>query len=170
MSGRRTTLTAAVGAGLNGGVFFAFSAFVMPALDRLPDAAATEAMRSINVTAVTAPFMTALFGTAALTLVTAWQGFRARGTRAGRLLLGGSGAYLVGVIGTTMVANVPMNDRLAAGTLDWADYSGPWTACNTVRAATGIAAAALLCAAAVADRVPREACAPATAPRPAVAG
>jgi uncharacterized membrane protein len=34
---RTLTLIAAVGAGLSGGVFFAFSTFVMKALGRLPD-------------------------------------------------------------------------------------------------------------------------------------
>ena len=45
-------LAAAVGAGVNGGVFFAFSSFVMPALQRLPDAQGIAAMQSVNVTAV----------------------------------------------------------------------------------------------------------------------
>ena len=47
-----------------GGVFFAFSAFVMQALARLPPAQGIAAMQSINVAAVTPPFMVALFGTA----------------------------------------------------------------------------------------------------------
>jgi uncharacterized membrane protein len=41
-------LAAALGAGLNGGVFFAFSGFVMPALQRLPAAQGIAAMQSIT--------------------------------------------------------------------------------------------------------------------------
>jgi hypothetical protein len=58
------TIAAAIGCGAMGGVFFASSAFVMAALRRLPAAQAVAAMQSINVTAVTPPFMLALFGTA----------------------------------------------------------------------------------------------------------
>jgi uncharacterized membrane protein len=57
------TFVCALGCGLNGGVFFAFSAFVMPALARLPPPQGIAAMKSVNVFAVTPVFMTALFGT-----------------------------------------------------------------------------------------------------------
>jgi uncharacterized membrane protein len=51
------TLFAALGCGVVAGVFFAFSAFVMRALARLPAQQGIAAMQSINVTAVTAPLM-----------------------------------------------------------------------------------------------------------------
>ena len=44
------TLLAALGSGLIGGVFFAFSAFVMKALARLRPDQGIAAMQSINVT------------------------------------------------------------------------------------------------------------------------
>jgi SulP family sulfate permease len=50
----------ALGCGIVGGVFFAFSSFVMTALGRLPAAEGMAAMRSINRVAVTPPFMAAL--------------------------------------------------------------------------------------------------------------
>ncbi|HEX6215570.1 MAG TPA: hypothetical protein VFZ38_12150, partial [Vicinamibacterales bacterium] len=55
----------AIACAATGGVFFAFSTFVMQALRRLPPAQGVAAMQSINVTAVTPIFMTVLFGTAA---------------------------------------------------------------------------------------------------------
>ena len=61
-------IVAAVGAGCNGGVLFAFSAFVMPALQRLPTAQGVAAMQSINVTAVRPPFMLVFGGTALVCL------------------------------------------------------------------------------------------------------
>ena len=89
----------AVGCGLVGGVFFAFSSFVMPALKRLPPADGIAAMQSINVTAVTPLFMAALFGTAA-----AAPGPGGVGRRGGRERLAAAAAalYLVGVIGVTV--------------------------------------------------------------------
>src|SRR5215208_3318160 len=58
------TLVTALGCGLSAGVFFAFSSFIMPALDRLAPGQSIRAMNSINKLAVTPVFMTALFGTA----------------------------------------------------------------------------------------------------------
>jgi uncharacterized membrane protein len=55
------TVVAALGCGLNAGVFFAFSSFVMKALARLQSAQGIAAMQSINAVAVTPAFMTALF-------------------------------------------------------------------------------------------------------------
>ncbi len=42
------TLISALGCGLVGGIFFAFSTFVMKALTRLPPAQGIAAMQSIN--------------------------------------------------------------------------------------------------------------------------
>ena len=66
MGGLLAALTAvtALGCGLNAGVFFAFSSFVMKALARLQPAQVIAAMQSINQMAVTPVFMAALFGTA----------------------------------------------------------------------------------------------------------
>jgi uncharacterized membrane protein len=54
------TMVCALGCGVNAGVFFAFSSFVMHALSRLPPTQGMAAMQSINVVAVTPVFMTAL--------------------------------------------------------------------------------------------------------------
>src|SRR5687768_3840910 len=97
-----------------GGVFFAFSSFVMRALARLPPAQGIAAMQSINVVAVTPAFMTALFGTAAACVVVAavavtqWRGVTSA------YLLSGSLSYLVGTIAVTIACNVPLNNALAA--------------------------------------------------------
>jgi uncharacterized membrane protein len=62
-------LASGLGCGLNAGVFFAFSSFVMKALARLPPAQGIAAMNSINVAVITPVFMTALFGTSAACLL-----------------------------------------------------------------------------------------------------
>ena len=153
MSGATTwaALATAVAAGTMGGVFFAFSTFVMPALRDLPPAQGIAAMQSVNRAAVTPVFMTALFGTAIACLVLCVAAVRAwHEPGSGRLLAGGL-VYLVGVIGMTAAFHVPRNDRLAdiaAGDPGsagyWTDYLSQWTAGNHVRAVAGILAAALL--------------------------
>ena len=85
-------LATAVGCAVNGGIFFAFSSFVMPALNKLGPEKATSAMNAINVAAVRPTFMTVLFGTAALTVATGVAGVRQRDG----LLIAGSAVYLGG--------------------------------------------------------------------------
>ena len=148
-------IVTAIGAGLNGGIFFAFSTFVMSALRRLPPVQGLTAMQEINVTAVTPPFMTLLFGTAALSVAVIVAVLADWNSTAGPLALIGTALYLAGVIGTTMTFNVPRNNALAsidATTRDaaerWRWYYVSWTAGNHVRTASCTAAAALLIAAA----------------------
>ncbi len=144
------TVVTAVGCALNGGVFFAFSTFVMQGLGRLAPSQGVAAMQAINVTAVTFAFMTALFGTAVLCLaVAAWA--LADWSDASPYLLAGAVVYLAGNIALTMAYNVPRNDALAALDPDdpgsaayWQRYLREWTAGNHVRTVTGLAAAALL--------------------------
>lgn len=148
------TFAAALGCGLLAGVWFAFSAFVMDGLSRLAASEGITAMQSINRTAVTPPLMIALFGTAALCLWTGVWALRSWGDDRAALVLAGSALYLIGTIGVTVAANVPRNDRLAllapgdpAAATPWEAYVRSWTAWNHVRAATSLAAAALLIAA-----------------------
>ncbi|HEX7268855.1 MAG TPA: anthrone oxygenase family protein [Streptosporangiaceae bacterium] len=144
-------LGTALGCGLLAGVFFAFSAFVMPALRRLPAAQGIAAMQSINRLAVTPPLMTALFGTALACAGLAVWAVLAWGERPAPWVLAGSALYLAGAIMVTIAGNVPLNDALAAVHPDgadaagrWAGYLSHWTAWNHLRAAASFAAAGLL--------------------------
>lgn len=149
---RVVTTSAAVGAGCIGGVFFAFSAFVMPALGRLPTAAGVAAMQSINVTAVRAPLMGVLFGTAACCVASAVGGLVEGTSRA--LLVGGAAAYVLGAVVLTAGYHVPLNDRLMRAdpqspdaVAQWTHYLVWWTRWNWARAAASLVAAAVLVAA-----------------------
>jgi uncharacterized membrane protein len=141
----------ALGCGLIGGVFFAFSAFVMAGLGRLPPAQGIAAMQSINVTAVTPLFMLALFGTAAACLfLVIWSVPRWNQPGVPYLLVG-SVLYLIGAILVTIVFNVPRNDALAGAKPDspeaaqlWATYLTTWIAWNHVRTLASLAAAAAI--------------------------
>lgn len=133
---------AIIGTGLVAGIFLAFSTFVMQGLARLPPQQSVAAMQAINITAITPVFMTVLFGTglvgAYLGFGILWNGF---GPGASLILLGAI-CYVLGVIGVTMVCNVPLNnalDRFALSQPDlaqhWQAYYGPWMWWNHVRSA-----------------------------------
>ena len=144
-------LAAALGCGAIGGVFFAFSAFIMKGLARLPAPHGIAAMQAINVTVITPSFMLALFGTALACLVLAVRSLLTWQAPGAAYLLAGGLLYLIGVIFVTMVCNVPRNNALAAidatrgdSASQWLEYARSWTAWNSVRAAAAIAAAASL--------------------------
>jgi uncharacterized membrane protein len=148
---RTAALVAALGCGLVGGVFFAFSTFVMRGLGRLAPASGIAAMQSINATAVSPVFMTALFGTAAACLATAIASALRWGEEGAGAALAGSLLYLMGAIAVTVGFSVPRNDALAAvdpesaeGARIWANYLRSWTAWNHVRTVASLAAAAML--------------------------
>lgn len=144
----------ATGAGLVGGIFFAFSNFVMRALAQLPAPDGARAMQSINVTVLNPLFFAAFFGTgifaliAALAVPGAWN---APGTILSRIA---AALYLLGTLGVTMLFNVPLNERLAGmGQADarlaetWTHYVDAWTWWNHVRTIAALLAAALFAAA-----------------------
>ncbi len=134
------TVLTTLGCGLSAGVFFAFSSFVMPALDRLPPAQGVAAMQQLNKTAVGPLFMTALFGSAlaaaglAVWAVTQW------GEPAAPWVIAGAVLYVVGAVLVTGGANVPLNDSLAPldpgsaqAAAKWADYVPAWSLWNHLR-------------------------------------
>jgi uncharacterized membrane protein len=142
------TFAAVLGCGAMGGVFYAFSSFVMAGLHRLPPAQGIEAMRSVNITAVRPPFMLGLFGTAALCVILAIRGLRTWGEPRSVYLLAGAGLYLIGAIVLTAAYHVPLNDSLAKldpqgvhAVSQWNHYVSHWTLMNHVRALASVGAA-----------------------------
>ena len=148
---RTLVIATALGCGAMGGVFFAFSTFIMAGLKRLPAPEGIRAMQSINVTAVRPMFMALLFGTAALCLVVAVRAVMTWGDRRAVLLLAGAVLYLLGSIVLTAAYNVPRNDALAAldpssagAAAHWATYLREWTLANHVRTLSSLAASLCL--------------------------
>lgn len=137
------TAAAAVSSAAVGGLFYAFSAFVMKGLDRADAAEAITAMRGINAEAQTnAPLLLLLAGSALVSLgVGIVTVFRLSQQGAGYVLAGAALALIAFVV--TMAFNVPLNNELdgmdpsglsAADALrEWHRYLGPWTAWNHVR-------------------------------------
>ena len=108
------TFVAAIGSGVGGGIFYAFSSFVMAALGRLPSAQGAAAMNAINVTVINPTFMMAFMGTTLVCLVLAGGSLFWWGRTGATLNLAASLIFIVGCFGVTMVCNVPLNDQLAA--------------------------------------------------------
>jgi uncharacterized membrane protein len=146
-------LVTAVLCGVAGGVFFAFSTYVMPALDRIAPGQAVAAMQAINVAAV-APFTTVQGAPAVLSLALIVDALLDwRGT-ASALIVAAGVVYIGGLIVLTGAYHIPRNDALdrvdAAGpeaAAAWRRYAGPWTRGNHVRALAGVLAAGLFVAA-----------------------
>jgi uncharacterized membrane protein len=139
-------LTAAtvIGSGLLAGVFFAFSAFVMTGLQRLPDPDGAAAMRSINVTAQRPPLMIALFTVCALCAATIVHALVTWSRPGAGWLLSGATLTLIGALVVTAAVNVPLNDRLEAGTVTWAKFLSAWDPANHARTVLCLAGCALL--------------------------
>ena len=147
-----STFLAAIGSGVVGGIFYAFSSFVMAALGRLPSAQGAAAMKAINVTVINPVFMLAFMGTAIVCLVLAGASLMGWGRSFGILILAASVIYLVDCFGVTMLFNVPLNNQLAAVAPTeeaalWSRYLEVWTAWNHVRTLAPILSAMLFTAA-----------------------
>lgn len=142
--------TASLGSGLIAGLFFAFSAFVMKALYRLPPEQGISAMQSINSVVLNRLFFTVFMGTSLVCILLViisllnWQ------EPIAIYIFVGSLFYLLGSLLVTAVYNVPLNNALAnviatdAESLElWKEYYLKWTSWNHVRTISSLASSAL---------------------------
>jgi uncharacterized membrane protein len=140
----------AIGCGLLGGLYFAFSTFIMTALGRIGQAPGIMAMNAINTVIVQSLFMPLFLGTTLTSLLLAIAAMF-RWDEPGAAAMVASGVlYVVGMFVCTAIFNVPLNNALAAvdpasaeaATL-WARYQNDWTLWNHVRTISSTAACAL---------------------------
>jgi uncharacterized membrane protein len=145
------TFFSALSCGLMAGVFFAFSAFVMDGLSRLPAQQSIAAMQFINAAAFNPWFATAFCGTTAACVLLTGVSLFMWHKPAGIFHLAGALLYLIGAILVTLLFNLPLNGALAA--IDaksaeaanlWAGYFTSWMVWNHVRTLGALAAAASL--------------------------
>ena len=143
------TILAVLGSGLIAGAFFAFAAFVLPALSRQPAAAGIAAMQAI-IAAIKSPlFLVVFFATAALAALMGIAATLKWGEPGALYLLLGSLLFLNGPFGVTLLKNVPLNTQLAAQKPDsaeakryWSEFRAAWGLWNHVRWIGALAAAA----------------------------
>jgi uncharacterized membrane protein len=142
-----------LGCALLGGLYFAFSAFIMKAL-RESGMAGVTAMNAINRVILRSAFMPLFFGTALASGALAVIGVMHVGAPGAIPLVAGGLLYVAGMFLVTMFFNVPLNNALQnvqaesrTGTAIWNDYLRRWTLWNHVRTVSCLGAAALfLCA------------------------
>lgn len=135
-----------------GGVFLAFSDFIMRSLTLTCGHGGVEAMQSINREVFRWVFMTLFLGMAAVSLVLAGYGTIGLSGPAGTVTMLAGLTYLLGCFGVTLVFNVPMNNALARmasshrTTRDYwrRKYVPRWTFWNSVRTVACMTAASLL--------------------------
>ena len=124
-----------------GGVFLAFSDFIMRALARTSGTGGVDAMQVINREVFRWVFMALFLGLVPVSLLLAGYGGLVIGEGAGFLLALAGAVYVVGCFGVTAFCNVPMNKALAdmdvsaeaTGDYWTATYLPRWTFWNTVR-------------------------------------
>lgn len=130
----------AIGCAVIGGVYFAFSTFIMAAFATLDRAAAMSAMSAINDVILKSLFMPLFFGTTIVSLAIAVVAIL-RWDAPGSLVALIAGVVLVvGMFVITAVFNVPLNNELVATAPDssqaadvWARYLKDWVFWNHVR-------------------------------------
>ena len=139
----------ALGCALLGGLYFAFSAFIMRALEE-SGPAGVVAMNAINRVILRSWFMPLFVGTTLASLALAILGLFELPALRGVCLIAGGLLYVAGMFVVTMFFNVPLNNALAevtaetrAGTAIWKDYLRRWTLWNHVRTVSCLAAAAV---------------------------
>lgn len=133
-------LLAAVGLALMAGFIFNMSVVTAPALDRLPPDQALAAWKAINRTVRNPLFAGTALGTTLAVIactVLAWR------SRSRSFCLGFALLYLVGVMGTTVAVEAPINRAIVLATTPPADFQSmlsTWLLANHVRALSALAA------------------------------
>lgn len=160
--------------GLATGLLFGWLVSVLPGLARVDDHTYVTTMQTINREIINPAFLATFFLPPVLLGLAA---VLSRGDGTSRSVYLGAAAiiYLIGVLGVTIVGNVPLNDSLDAfdlrsvegsaldaaeanGSPELADrrrtYETPWNRWHALRTAASIVALGLGSAAALLDRTP----------------
>ncbi len=139
-----------------GGVFSAFSEFIMAGLLRAAPAGGIESMQHINRTVIKTQFVAGIFSIAVFSALFAIYSLMVFEGAALVTLVLAPLVYLPSVFLMTMFGNVPMNNTLAG--LDhnspeaetyWIEYGRVWTRRNHIRSVGSILTAGLYIIAAV---------------------
>jgi uncharacterized membrane protein len=147
-------IAGALGSGLIGGIFFAFSTFIMTAFAAIPTENGIAAMNAINRVIVRSWFMPVFLGTVLVAAVLVVLAIRQWSLVPSGLIMAGAALYIVASFISTIVFNVPLNDKLAtfpgnepAAVAFWATYLKDWTFWNHVRTVASLAASVAFMAA-----------------------
>ena len=141
----------ALGSGVIAGVFFAFSTFVMKALQRLPASQGMAAMQSISVAVLNPWFLCVFLGTALASVALVISEFFIPSFPGQHFASIGAAFYLLGTFTVTAICHIPRNDALAkldpanpTSAVAWSDYLTQWTIWNHVRTVAAWVSCALM--------------------------
>jgi len=104
--------------GLIAGLFYSWSISVTKGLALLPDREYLVAFQQLNRAILNPLFLIAFMGLVFLLPITTWTQYHRSPSAAFWLLAAATIIYLVGVMGITMLGNVPMNEALDAFNID----------------------------------------------------
>ncbi len=142
---------AALSAGLMAGIYFAFSVFVVQALDAAGRTVGMAAMQAINRVIVRSLFLPLFFASGLACLFLAVTGVMVSETPGAWQMASGGALYLLGMLLVTIIGNVPLNNALEAtdaagpeGEAMWRRYRQRWLAWNHVRTLSCTGTLALL--------------------------
>ena len=137
--------------GFIGGVYFAFSFFVMQSLKKTSDSDAIRTMNAINVVILKSPFMLLFFFSSFIALILFLENlilYKLISKEGFASLI-----FLVGMFLCTALKNVPLNDKLAEFDLydplsnpeiEWTYYYKNWIKWNHIRTVSCFLSMALL--------------------------
>ena len=145
-----TASAALLGSSLIGGVFFAFSSFIMKALASIPAPQGIVAMQSINVVVLNRTFLAAFLGTTTLSVGVLALTFSNWSQTSSAYFVSGALSYLLGTVLVTGLRSVPLNNELALldpngneSQVEWQLYLSRWLRWNHLRTAAAFVAASL---------------------------
>jgi len=104
--------------GLIAGLFYCWSISVTKGLALLPDREYLAAFQQLNRAILNPLFLISFMGLVFLLAIATWTQYHRPPSTAFWLLLGATALYLVGVMGITMLGNVPLNDALDVFNID----------------------------------------------------
>jgi uncharacterized membrane protein len=140
----------AIGCGVMGGVYFAFSAFITRSLGRIDQSAGIVAFNAINEDVLKSVFMPIFMGTTLAAAALAVIAFFRWADPGSLLIVAGGIVYVIGMFVVTMAFNVPLNNTLAVAdpsggetTSLWANFLREWTFWNHVRMVASLIACGL---------------------------
>lgn len=129
--------------GFLGGIYFAFSFFVMQSLNKINHLEAIRAMNSINSVILKSPFMLLFFFSTFIALIIFLKNLVSKNFMSNESFA--SCLFLIGMFLCTAIKNVPLNNKLATfdfsdtstdSKVKWNYYYKNWTKWNHVRTAS----------------------------------
>ncbi len=140
--------------GVIAGLFFAWSVSVMPGLKKLGDREFISSMQAMNRAIQNPLFFIFFFGALILLVTSCFNFYQKPLTLEYYLLLGSTLLYIIGVMGITIIGNVPLNNMIENFNLTNASdeamskirgtFEEKWTLLNNLRTGSSMAAFCLL--------------------------